>query len=389
VFLAASSGLAAAIAFASWKHILHWGAPVAMTLFCFTWLPMFYGSEISPNPWVAFSAIAAVGATSRLASSSSHLWHVALGMSSMAASMFRPFDACLVVGCCLVVALLFRLEGRRLMAIALTAGTGFAVGAAPWIVESYQRFGGIVQRLRSLNTGLPMGWRVNINEYIRLLDGPLTGPERTFAVDPWIGSWFALLAVVAVIGAWRSGRHRRLAQGSMVASALLAAPYVFLIPSLFPRFLLAALGLATIAAATGIIGLVSKSPVAIPLVVLIVGVGLVVNVSRAIDIDSTQTSKRHSLFEVAEQVALVTNGQDCLVSSQFSYPQMAIVSGCKGLQLDSDLERWSHWLTEGDEVRVIVVAGGPPEFSVPVLAQVVETTGGETWTIISRISSPS
>jgi hypothetical protein len=275
------------------------------------------------------------------------------------------------------------------MAIALTAGTGFAVGAAPWIVESYQRFGGIVQRLRSLNTGLPMGWRVNINEYIRLLDGPLTGPERTFAVDPWIGSWFALLAVVAVIGAWRSGRHRRLAQGSMVASALLAAPYVFLIPSLFPRFLLAALGLATIAAATGIIGLVSKSPVAIPLVVLIVGVGLVVNVSRAIDIDSTQTSKRHSLFEVAEQVALVTNGQDCLVSSQFSYPQMAIVSGCKGLQLDSDLERWSHWLTEGDEVRVIVVAGGPPEFSVPVLAQVVETTGGETWTIISRISSPS
>jgi hypothetical protein len=251
VYLSVLSALALVLCFRVWFTVIAPHAAVlAAILFAGLWVTRFYGALLMPNLWVAFGGVAAVGGFLRLtADRHDRVGLVALPLGLAVAALMRPSDAAWLAAPMLAFAVLVP-RWRPNLRLYLLIALGSALGAAPWVVEAYQRFGGILGRLRragAIQGGL--GWHPeSLLQHWRTMDGPLlcrpctpapTPPPTTF----W---WLVIpVAVVVMVLLARSGRKPDrdpealpIALLPAAVGASVAFPYLFLLGYSAPRFLL-------------------------------------------------------------------------------------------------------------------------------------------------------
>ncbi|MGH3325952.1 MAG: hypothetical protein ACRDOV_16225, partial [Streptomyces sp.] len=246
VFLALLSGAGLLAALWVWRKLL----PVSVlawagALFGTLWISLFYGPQAMPNLWCAFGSLAAVGCFLRVARSpADRAARVGLGICVAVVALMRPPDAVWLVlalgGAALLVRAWRRPAVLRPVLVALTAGALF--GAAPWILEAYASYGGLLSRLhRASDIQGGMGWNVAIGDHVRSLQGrSLCRPCALPWEEPHTGLWWFALPLLAASGisvAVRAGR-KDAAVLPAVTAVVLALPYLFLMGYAAPRFLL-------------------------------------------------------------------------------------------------------------------------------------------------------
>lgn len=249
IYLALLSGCVLFAALHVWRH-LHPARVLALAgvLFAGLWITLFYGPQAMPNLWVALAALIAVGCVLRCmrGRGGGTRWATAGSAAAVAgAALMRPLDAVWLTLPLAAAVLVVR--GRRRPAVAAALLAGLALGCAPWVVEAYAHYGGLLERLRlGSEVEGDLGWHWAVMDQLRALDGrtlcrPCLGPLEHRGTTLW---WLAmpLLAVGGVVAAGRTGR-RPTALLTVAAAFCLAFPYLFLVDYAAPRFLLPAYAL--------------------------------------------------------------------------------------------------------------------------------------------------
>ncbi|WP_055556542.1 pyridoxamine 5'-phosphate oxidase family protein [Streptomyces sp. NBRC 110028] len=244
-------------AFRVWNRLLPRG-PVALAalLFAGLWITTISGPAVMPNLWVALGAVAAVGWFLRLPAEPGARWWLAALVAGV--TLVRTPDGGWLAVPLLAVAL--RLRTWRPALLPLVGG--LLLGAAQWIGEAYDRFGGIGGRLDvSSDVEGGMGLHFAVGAALRSLNGPqlcrpcevpLRHPELTLW---WLSLPLLTLAAVALVLRDRQARRNRVRVGlgrphthrepgvpvtvlPVVCAASLAVPYLLLIDYSAPRFLM-------------------------------------------------------------------------------------------------------------------------------------------------------
>lgn len=245
VFLAVLSGLALYGAFAIWRRLVGPGtSALAALLFATLWVSVEYGSQMMPNLWVAFGAVAAAGFLLRTVREGPRAG-LLLGLGACVGwtTLVRAPDGVWLALPLLVSAVVLRARPRVAAAVAL----GVAAGMAEWIAEAYVRFGGVTERLAdssAIEGGMGLSW--NIGNALRSADGPLLcRPCDSPYPSPAYAAWWLALPVLSLAAAFLAVRAGRKAAAlvPMACAASLSVPYLFLIPYAAPRFLLPAYAL--------------------------------------------------------------------------------------------------------------------------------------------------
>ncbi|MEU4733087.1 hypothetical protein [Streptomyces sp. NPDC023588] len=250
VWFALLSGLALFVSFRVWRAVLPAAVvATAAALFAGLWVTVLYGPQVMPNLWVAFGAVAAVGFFLRPAVPASY---AGLAAAMAFVALMRPSDAFWLSLPLAAAALAFRTPGRL---VPLAAGA--VLGAAPWVVEAYLRYGGLAGRLRragEIQGGL--GGRFAFGAQLRALGGrTLCRPcDVPLSWDRAVTSlWWFLVPVAVAAGLVLARRHRRPLVLATAAAAFLAVPYLLLIGYAAPRFLLPAYALLALPAAQALV----------------------------------------------------------------------------------------------------------------------------------------
>lgn len=296
----------------------------AGALFASLWVTLFYGPQVMPNYWVAIGALVTVGSFLK-----GRAGGVAAGTVLMA--LMRPTDAVWTVLPLLVLALCAR-RPRPLLALL----GGLALGAAPWVVEAYVRFGGLAERLREgarVQGGL--GWTWAVDDHLRSLVGrTLCRPCTAGMPGPAVTAWWYVLPVLVALGVVVAVRARRARPTLVAVACALAAafPYLFLVGYAAPRFLLPAYALLALPVADGVLHAV-RDPRGRPRPVLtaVVAVALLAHlavqyvvldrvVSRTVD---ARAQWRHA----AEVLHRLGVEPPCLVTGHEALP-IAYYAGC-------------------------------------------------------------
>jgi hypothetical protein len=267
IYLSVLSAVALFLAFRIWFTVVTpFAAVLAAVGFASLWITRFYGAQLMPNLWVAFGVLAAIGGFLRLAADRrDRVGLAALPLGLVVAALMRPTDAAWVTVVLLGFAVVVP-RWRRNLRLALLTVVGSVLGAAPWVIESYQRFGGVSARLgqaSAIQGGL--GWHPSaLLQHWQTLDGPLlcrpcvppsTPPASTF--------WWLAIPVAVLISLALAGSRRRLPDDRLpddrlpqdrlpheglpsallpvVAGLAVAVPYLFLVDYSAPRFLLPAI----------------------------------------------------------------------------------------------------------------------------------------------------
>jgi hypothetical protein len=391
LFLAAASSVALAASFLLWIPALRLAAPGAAFLFGFTWLGLFYGSEVMPNLWAAILAVAATGALVRRLEGGTR-WG-AVGASALLGLMalVRPADA-LVLG--VALALYVLLSHRSSIGVLVPLSAGLAIGWAPWLIEMSVRFGGPVRAMREAAalghlTTIGIGDRMLQN--LALTNGPTIGPESPphvpLAGALWWGTTVALvlLAVVRTRGTRRSGP----VLCAVLAGSALAAEYLVLVSGLAPRFLLPAYALLSLPAAAGLVSLLTGGTAhrigGAGAVAVLAGL-TVWQVGTARSIGANAAAARGSVAAVGVEVHRLAAGRPCVVASSVGFPQVAFSSGCEGRGLrgtDAEsLAALNGSVPRGDRVFVVLQALVPQGSPLDQLvATTVPAAGGGWWSI--------
>lgn len=270
VYLAVLSGAGLLAALWVWRRLLPMSVLAwAGGLFAGLWITVYYGPQAMPNLWVAFGSLAAVGFFLRavrarrpgpwaaLAPRPPLVDRTALpGLACALAvvALMRPPDAAWLVLPLLLAAAL--VPGWRRPAVLLAVVAGAALGAAPWIVEAYTQYGGLLTRLdRASAIQGGMGWHSALWDHVRSLQGralcrPCGLRWRHPQTAVW---WFALppAVVAGLVSAVRSGR-RDSAVLPVLTALSMAVPYLFLMGYAAPRFLLPAYALLALPVAEGL-----------------------------------------------------------------------------------------------------------------------------------------
>ncbi len=240
VFLAALSSVALVASFLLWVPALGLGAPVAGFLFGFTWLGLFYGSEVMPNLWAAILAVGAAGALVRRVEDGARWGAIGAGVLVGLMALVRPGDALALSGALALYVLLFRRSSSRAL---VSLGAGLAIGWGAWLVEMSVRFGGPVRALREAAalghlTALGVGQRVLQN--LALTNGPTIGPEAHPHVPLAGALWWGTTAALAVAAVMRtrSSPCRGAVLCAVLVGSTLAVEYVVFVSGIAPRFLL-------------------------------------------------------------------------------------------------------------------------------------------------------
>lgn len=342
IYLAVLSAGGLLVAFRPWIKHVGPAAVLAAGLFAGSWLAIFYGSEISPNLFVAFAAVAA-GAY--LVSAEANAWAtrplLLLAFAMFCVALLRPTDS-VWLGAGFVAAILFARSGYMRPLTALGAGT--AMGWLQWVVEANLRFDGPLQRLRHAarlvktvpasgaeNALLPM----TTQHHLSLTDGTLMGPELPVVIP--LGGvvwWLAIVVLTArALYAERLGRHFPVLVAAS-AGILVAAPYLFLIGSLAPRFLLPAYGLLSIPTAVGLLSFSRRGRILNATGRTAVAAVTIVWLVWGLQIARAEAQRAKSIREAFYRlgVAVANNAPDdepCRVVSEAAYPQIAFVSRCR------------------------------------------------------------
>lgn len=331
-------------AYAAWAPIVGRTAYLAAGLFASSWLVLFYGTEISPNLFVAFMAVLAGAGVARILYKPScrrSELHVIIGFAAM--SLLRPTDS-LAIAMGLALFVLFTRSTARFRVLGATV-VGLSVGWFAWAVEAVLRFQGPLQRLRRAAGAVGGGAQNSFIEHLALIEGSLIGPASDdTSLWPGVVWWVAwlLLAVMGFVSTQRGDQLRVVAMTSSAAIAL-AAPYFVLTGALAPRFLLPTYALAALPVAFGVDALVRRATGDVRhFLVGILGAAAVVwvvwHAGTAIEIESEQAGRRSEAAKLGEVLGEMTQDSPCVFASQYGYPQIAFYSSCKGHRLLVDAD---------------------------------------------------
>lgn len=336
-----SAGLA--LSFGAWVPLLGRGAALAAALFGFSWMGLFYGSEISPNLPAALLAVALAGVVAReVAGSATTKSRVAAGLLVALLTIMRPIDA-VWIGFALGAVALAVLR-RRSSPMLGSLGAGLVAGLIPWLIEAWIRFGGPLERLRSasrLTGAVPAG---TIGQQLALLDGPFNGVDTEPLSAPGI-AWAAgllLFAATGVVVHRRGARARGALVAGFAAAAALAA-YATSSGVLAPRFVLPALALAGVASAVGLLAVVRllpfrvwRVPVAAVAALGMLGGWAMWQADLANWIEDRRTQAGELTLQLGEALRRESGGRPCRFESRSSFPQIAYASRCDGRALAAD-----------------------------------------------------
>ncbi|MBO0827055.1 MAG: hypothetical protein J2P24_04665 [Streptosporangiales bacterium] len=248
MYLAVLAGVLLVAGFWPWLRVFRRPAtvPLAALVFGSLWVVLFYGPSAMPNTWVALGALAAVGWFVRYGYGASRWSLAGVGAGLAFVALVRPSDAFwLVVP--LAVAMLVSRRWRRLPLYG-AALAGAALGLTPWLVESYQRFGGPVARLhRASQIEGGLAWHpVGVYYQLRSLDGPLLcRPCTGHLASPVLTLWWLAIPVLVALGLVVAARTRELAATAVPAAcgASIGLSYLLTLTYAAPRFLVPAYAL--------------------------------------------------------------------------------------------------------------------------------------------------
>ncbi|MDK1472920.1 hypothetical protein QNO07_05650 [Streptomyces sp. 549] len=348
---------------------------VAAALYGTLWVPQFYAASAMPNHYTAMGAAAATGCL--LQRRPCHFGVVA-GLAVV--TLMRPNDGAAVAAPLLIAAVAvpaWRSPGR----VAGVVG-GVAAGFLPWLVEAYQRYGGVMERLADASE-VQGGMRpvFSVVHHLTALDGPLLcRPCEGDTVRLWAVEWWVLLPALVAFGLWatrRSGRATAplwLAVGVALAASV---PYFFFVPYAAPRFLLPAYALLALPAALGLLAAADRArrsrPAAAALVLVLLG-HLAVQAGLAYRHGNIQEKVRGDWRKVA--AVLHENGvrPPCVVTSGIGTIPLAHTAGCTSLETD--------WVEEPD--AVILRETEPPPWAEDWPRHPVPGTHQPGWAVVIR-----
>ncbi len=256
VYLSVATGLGLLTALWPWRRLRPgWQLALAGVLFGGLWTTQYYGPEVMPDLWSALSALAAVGCFLSFTTGRGGrgaLTGLADGVAC--AALFRPGDA-VYLTVPLILAVLTISAWRR-WELVVAALSGLVTGAAEWIIEADERFGGVASRLHlsGIEQG-GFGLHFSLVAYWRALNGPtLCRPCTAAVTDPGPGLWWLALPLLVVAGVLAARRAGRLGSALLpaVCALGLTAQYIFMINYAAPRFLLPAYALLAMPVADGL-----------------------------------------------------------------------------------------------------------------------------------------
>lgn len=378
------------LAFRAWIPVIGQRAVVAAGVFASTWLALFYGTEIYPNLLVALGAVGATGwLAQHLRSGSSRALAFAAAATAFV-TLIRPVDGTLLAAALAVGALCRR---PRVVALRWTAvAAAVVVGWTPWVVEAYQRFGGLQRRVAQASDNVDKD-RVGpfdvVREHLLLTDGPIRGTASdTSAGVAVVGllGWLVLAAGVLAalwLGLRRPRRPELLAPA--VAAVAFAAEYSFMTTVVTARFLLPCYALAAVClVATAPWPAAARRPAqAYRLAVGVLLAGwLAWNVPIAAGVADTEVAKRHERELLGAAVRAQAQGRDCVLVGQGNFPEMAFAAGCYGVRFDPHAEALRVPRSHAD-ATVYVVSRTPPTrcelLRGPGDLRMLDTPGGRQW----------
>lgn len=378
LWLIATSTVSLTLAFSAWIRVAGYGATAGFVLLCSNWMIWFYGSEASPNLYIAACAIGLIGLimSARLRSAVARPSQAGIVLAAAAAVLLRPSDGVVLAlsACGLAV---FVLARREAVVVLLCSVSGIAVGAAAWILEA-STFGGPLERWQQASRVVDSGLRLQLGQHLRLLDGPLVGPDRG-AAGLAVVAVQLLPACVAVLALIR-GRSVIIA-GTMIVATALAAPYLLYVGALAPRFLLPTFGLIAAAAGVGAMEIASSGNRILTVSIAgLLALGMAVAVAHADEIEEAQAESRRPYASIGHQLGDLVGDQSCFVLSQYGYPQFSVASGCRGQRLDASTASCAVARAAEDRVFVAWVTNIPPDLERAALDAPVEYPSG--WQVI-------
>jgi hypothetical protein len=379
-YLAALSGLALALAYWPWLRVRGVRspavAPLAAGLLASVWLSRFYATQVMPNLWIAFGAVGALGLMLRLAEPGGFRWWrlVVLGLAVAFVAAIRPSDAGVLVGVLIATSLLTMrgVRRRRGFQAALGVGLGGLLGLSPWVVESYQRFGGVGARLhQAAYTEGEVSFGFNLGMNLRVMDGPILcrptckasrGPLPVDAIA-MCGLCAALIAF-AIVLAWRWGQVSA-ALAPAAGAIAMAGPYLVGVGYAAPRFMLPTYALSALPIALALAGLVWLTPGRWKILtgaVLLTAFGFYLANQQAVfaRVHHGQDTKRDRILLIAEFLTSKGVKPPCVVSGSTA-PQIAHALGCSSSALgghDASITR-QQLLDLSKNAQVVLTRGAP------------------------------
>ncbi|MGW0337422.1 hypothetical protein ACWD0J_37340 [Streptomyces sp. NPDC003011] len=383
VWLALLSGCGLLLALATWRLMVP--PPVLATagaLWCALWVTLLYGSQATPNLWVALAALTATGWALRAALDPGDKRAV-LGLTTAVAfvALMRPMDALWLVLPleALVLHRAWRAQPdaakwQRVLAptrpwrhVLAAPVAGLAVGCLPWIAEAYARYGGLRTRLRRASEIQgSLGWHWAVDDHLRALSGRvLCRPCDVPWPHPSVMAWWLALPILVIGGLYAARRAGRSA-GSMTAAATgvcLAAPYLFTVDYAAPRFLLPAYALLSLPVAE-LLAWTATRGAPVRTVLCLCLVGHLITQYHVLDTVTGQSNAVHATeLRMAAVLRRAGVRPPCVISGQRAIP-LAQLTGCASRQVDSD-EASSTWQDLRDTasfqpVAVLVAVEQPP-----------------------------
>ncbi|WP_329061508.1 hypothetical protein [Streptomyces sp. NBC_01429] len=323
VYLALLSGAGLFLALRVWRPLLPARVlTLAGALFAGLWITVLYGPQVMPNLWVALGSLLAVGCFLRAARDRADRAALAgLGAGMAFVALMRPTDACWLALPLTVAALCVGAWRRPVLLLTLVAGV--VVGCAPWVVEAYLSYGGLVARLRRADEIQgALGWHLAFYDQLRALQGrllcrPCDVAWRRPGTGVW---WFALPPLVAggVLLAARV-RLRAVVLVPALAGLSLAVPYLLLIGYAAPRFLLPAYALLALPAALCLLWIAEAArprPVAAAGLAVLLGAHLVVQYGILDGAAARARVNRTAFGRVAAELGRQGVRPPCVVSGE-------------------------------------------------------------------------
>lgn len=333
VYLTALSSAALFGAFVVWCRSIEWAAPVATALFASSWLAVFYGSAVYPNLHSGLLAVAAMGLALDHRRSPARPRIVLIVALVTLTALLRPLDALILAVGLVVVALVAR--RRSLLPLAGAGLVGLGLGALPWALEAWVRFGGPIRRLDMSRDIVGGGLHNNVGDYLRLLDG--TGSVNKVAI-------VSLGAIILLGLAGLADPDRVVRQGALVSLAaafLFSALYLFATEPVAQRFLLAALAFLSVSAAVGLVSIVGRFGTRAMSIGAITTVAVVAlsawNVPALHAWSERQTGNGLTALHVGQAIGSAAGG-DCFFLTPSNHPAVSFASGCQGAAMGDDVE---------------------------------------------------
>ncbi|HLI35849.1 MAG TPA: hypothetical protein VKV80_00700 [Streptosporangiaceae bacterium] len=261
VYLSVAAGAGLLAALWAWRPLRPaWVLALAGLAFGGLWVTQFYAAQVMPDVWSALAGLAAVGCFLRFATGHDRRGALAgLAASLAGMTLLRPGDAA-YLGVPLAAAVLAVRAWRRWPLLAATVA-GLVAGAAEWVVEAEERFGGLAARLHA--AGLEQGGfglHFALPDELRALNGPTLCRPCTVGVRyPELDLWWFALPVLAAAGVLAARRAGQLGSSLLpaVCGLCVAAQYIVMIGYAAPRFLLPAYALLAIPVADALAWLVT------------------------------------------------------------------------------------------------------------------------------------